>query len=232
MVKGILGTKLGMTQIFDDSGQALGVTVIQAGPCYVVARRLPERDGYAAVQLGYKEVPERRLNRPERGHLKKAGVEKALRYLREFRFDPSDTQGLAGLEPGAVVTVEQFAPGDLVDVSGTSKGKGFAGVIKRWGLKRGPMSHGSMYHRRVGTLGPTGPQRVLKGRKLPGRAGGERVTVQGLRVVKVIPEQHLLLVHGAVPGPNGSLVEIRSSVILRRRRGRRLKARQARGEER
>ena len=229
MAKGILGKKLGMTQIFDEDGRAVGVTVIQAGPCYVVARRLPERDGYAGVQLGYGEVPDRRLNRPERGHLRKAGVDRPLRYLREFRLSPADTEGLASVAPGAVVTVEQFAPGDLVDVTGITKGKGFAGVIKRWGLRRGPMSHGSMYHRRVGTLGATGPQRVLKGRKLPGRAGGERVTVQGLRVVRVIPERHLLLVHGAVPGPNGGLVMVRSSVILRRRRGRRWLARRARG---
>lgn len=222
MAKGILGTKLGMTQIFDEAGRALGVTVIRAGPCYVVARREPERDGYAAVQLGYEEVPEHRLTRAERGHLRKAGIGKFLRHLREFRFDPDDREGLAQLAPGAVVTVEQFQPGDLVDVSGITKGKGFAGVIKRWGLQRGPMSHGSMYHRRVGALGPTGPQRVRKGRKLPGRMGGERVTIQGLRVVKVIPEENLLLVHGAVPGPNGGLVEVRSSVILRRRRGQRL----------
>lgn len=225
MARGILGTKLGMTRIFDDAGRAVGVTVVEAGPCVVVDRRLPPVNGYAAVQLGYRQVPERRLNKPRLGHLRRAGIEIPLRYLREFRFDPSDTQGLAAAQPGQVVTVEQFAPGDLVDVSAVTKGKGFAGVIKRWGLRRGPMSHGSMYHRRVGTLGSTGPQRVFKGRKLPGRAGGERVTTQGLTVVKVLPEHHLLLVKGSVPGPNGALVEVRESVIARRRRGRRKLAR-------
>lgn len=219
--KAILGTKLGMTQVFDETGRALAVTVVRAGPCVVVARKQPERDGYAAVQLGFQEVPERKLNRPRLGHLRRAGIHRPLKYLREFRLAPQETEGLAALAPGSVATVEQFAPGDLVDVSAVSKGKGFAGVVKRWGLRRGPMSHGSMYHRRVGTLGATGPQRVFKGRKLPGRAGGRRVTTQGLRVVKVLPEHHMMLLHGSVPGPNGGLVEIRSSVVLARRRGRR-----------
>ncbi|HEY8425449.1 MAG TPA: 50S ribosomal protein L3 [Limnochordales bacterium] len=219
--KGILGRKLGMTQVFDADGRALGVTVIEAGPCIVVARRQPERDGYAAVQLGYEEVPERRLTKPERGHLQAHGIRQALRHLREFRLDPDEREGLAALEPGATVTVEQFAPGDRVDVSALTRGKGFAGVIKRWGNRRGPMSHGSMYHRRVGTLGATGPQRVLKGKKMPGRLGRERVTIQALRVVAVDPERNLLLVHGAVPGAPGTLVEVRSSKLYSRRRYRR-----------
>lgn len=219
--KGILGRKLGMTQVFDEDGRAIGVTVIEAGPCVVVARRRPEKDGYAAVQLGFGPVHERKLTRPERGHLRAHGIQQPMRYLREFRFDPEEKGDLAALEPGATVTVEQFAPGDRVDVSAPTRGKGFAGVIKRWGQRRGPMSHGSMYHRRVGTLGATGPQRVLKGKKMPGRMGGERVTVQALRVVRVDPGRNLLLVHGAVPGAPGTLVEIRSSKLYSRRRYRR-----------
>lgn len=221
-VKGILAKKLGMTQVFDDQGRAIGVTVLQAGPCVVVARRRPEKDGYAAVQLGFEPVPERKLTRAELGHLKRAGIQQALRHLREFRFDPGEADGgLAALEVGATVTVEQFKPGERVDVSALTRGKGFAGVIKRWGQRRGPMSHGSMYHRRVGTLGATGPQRVLKGKKLPGRMGRERVTIQALRVVRVDPERNLLLLHGAVPGAPGTLVEVRSSKLYSRRRYRR-----------
>ncbi len=219
--KGILGRKLGMTQVFDGDGRAVGVTVIEAGPCIVVARRQPEKDGYAAVQLGYEAVPERKLTKPERGHLQAHGIRQALRHLREFRFDTGEREGLAALEPGTTVTVEQFAPGERVDVSALTRGKGFAGVIKRWGRRRGPMSHGSMYHRRVGTLGATGPQRVLKGKKMPGRLGRERVTIQALRVIGIDPERNLLLVHGAVPGAPGTLVEVRSSKLDSRRRYRR-----------
>ena len=219
--KGILGRKLGMTQVFDGDGRAVGVTVIEAGPCIVVARRQPEKDGYAAVQLGYEAVPERKLTKPERGHLQAHGIRQALRHLREFRFDAGEREGLAALEPGATVTVEQFAPGERVDVSALTRGKGFAGVIKRWGSRRGPMSHGSMYHRRVGTLGATGPQRVLKGKRMPGRLGRERVTIQALRVIGIDPERNLLLVHGAVPGAPGTLVEVRSSKLYSRRRYRR-----------
>ncbi|WRP17716.1 50S ribosomal protein L3 [Carboxydochorda subterranea] len=220
--KAILGTKLGMTQVFDEKGRAVGVTVVQAGPCVVVARRkLAARDGQdgaqETVQLGYGEVAERKLTKPELGHLRKQGVQRALRHLREFRVDPGAQEGLAALQPGATVTVEMFSPGERVDVSGLSRGKGFAGVIKRWGLRRGPMSHGSMYHRRVGTLGSTGPQRVFKGRKFPGRAGGRRVTVQAVEVVRIDPERHLMLLRGSVPGAPGSLVEVRSSVLSRRR---------------
>ncbi|NLG68282.1 MAG: 50S ribosomal protein L3 [Firmicutes bacterium] len=219
--KGILGRKLGMTQVFDGDGRAVGVTVIEAGPCIVVARRQPEKDGYAAVQLGYEAVPERKLTKPERGHLQAHGIRQTLRHLREFRFDAGEREGLAALEPGATVTVEQFAPGERVDVSALTRGKGFAGVIKRGGSRRGPMSHGSMYHRRVGTLGATGPQRVLKGKKMPGRLGRERVTIQALRVIGIDPERNLLLVHGAVPGAPGTLVEVRSSKLYSRRRYRR-----------
>ncbi|MEW6045729.1 MAG: 50S ribosomal protein L3 [Bacillota bacterium] len=219
--KGILGKKLGMTQVFDDDGRAVGVTVVEAGPCVVVARKVAEKDGYAAVQLGFGAVPHRALNKPERGHLNKAGIQQALRHLREFRVEPGEKDGLGNLELGATVTVEQFAPGDRVDVSARTRGKGFTGVIKRWGQRRGPMSHGSMYHRRVGTLGSTGPQRVLKGKKMPGRMGGDRVTIQGLRVFRVDPERNLLLLHGAVPGAPGTLLEIRSSKLYQRRKYRR-----------
>ncbi len=205
--KGILGRKLGMTQVFEGDGRLVPVTVIEAGPCYVVQRRTPEKDGYAAVQLGFGEVKERRLNRPERGHLRRAGV-KPLRYLREFRVADPEAYAV-----GQEVRVDVFAPGELVDVTARSRGRGYAGVVKRHGLRRGPMSHGSKYHRRVGSLGAsTFPARVFKGKPMPGRLGGRRVTVLGLAVVRVDPDRNLLLVKGAVPGVRGGLLLIRSSV--------------------
>ncbi len=210
MAKGILGRKLGMTQVFDEKGRMLPVTVVQAGPCVVVQKKTAVRDGYDAIQLGFGEVKERRLTKPVLGHFKKAGV-RPLRLLREFRVDnPDDYQ------VGQEIKVDIFAPGERVDVTGTSKGHGFAGVIKRHGFRRGPMSHGSKYHRRVGSLGAsTLPARVFKGRKMPGRMGGDRVTVQGLELVRVDPERNLLLIKGSVPGVRGSYVIIRSSVKAR-----------------
>ncbi len=206
--KGILGRKIGMTQIFDEAGKAVPVTVIEAGPCYVVQKKTPERDGYAALQLGFEEVRERILNRPLRGQFSKQKV-KPLRFLREIRVEPDE---LNQFEVGQEVKVDIFNSGDYVDVRGTSKGKGFAGGIKRHGFHRGPMKHGSKYHRRPGSLGAKGPARVFKGRKLPGRLGGETVSVLHLKVVKVDPARNLLMVQGAVPGPRRGLLLIRDSV--------------------
>ncbi|RME68064.1 MAG: 50S ribosomal protein L3 [Nitrospirae bacterium] len=199
---GILGKKIGMTQVFDEQGNAIPVTLIQAGPCQVVQVRTPDRDGYEAVQLGFEEIKkEKRVNRPMMGHFKKAGVP-PYRVLREFR--------MSGLEVGQTVTVEVFQKGDTVHVSGISKGKGFQGMIKRHGAGGGPASHGSKFHRAPGSIGASAfPSRVWKGHPMPGRMGGVRVTVKNLKVVDVKPEMNLLLVKGAVPGPKGAYLEIR-----------------------
>jgi len=209
MPKGILGKKIGMTQIFDESGHAVPVTVIEAGPCVVVQKRTVERDGYTALQLGFGEVPEKRVNKPMRGHFKAAGV-KPVRYLREVRV--REGEEFANLEVGSEIKADVFSAGEYVDVIGVTKGKGFAGTVKRHNFNRGPMSHGSMYHRRVGSLGPQGPQRVIPGRRMPGRMGAERRTIQGLKVVRVDVDRNLILVRGSVPGPRGSLVLIRETV--------------------
>jgi large subunit ribosomal protein L3 len=204
--KAILGTKIGMTQIFDEAGQAIPVTVIEAGPCLVVQKKTIENDGYNAIQLGFSVVDEKKLNKPQKGHFAKSQL-KTLRHLKEVRVEDA-----AAYEQGQEIKADVFVTGDWVDVVGTSKGKGFAGGIKRHGMHRGPMKHGSKYHRGSGSLGAKGPARVFRGRKLPGRMGGERVTVQKLLVVKVDPELNLLLVKGAIPGPKKSLVTIKSSV--------------------
>jgi large subunit ribosomal protein L3 len=206
--KGLLGRKVGMTQVFDEGGRAVPVTVIEAGPCVVVSIRTPERDGYSALQLGHEEVRGERLNRPLRGHFASVKV-KPQRFLREIRVPAEE---LGGFTVGQEIKVDVFSAGDYVDVRGTSKGKGFAGGIKRHGFHRGPMKHGSKYHRRPGSLGAKGPARVFKGRKLPGRLGGETVSVQHLRVVKVDPDRNLLLLRGAVPGPRSGLLLIRDSL--------------------
>ena len=191
MPKGILGRKLGMTQVFTEDGRLVPVTVIEATPNTVIQVKTKETDGYDAVQVGFGEKRERLINKPEKGHLAKAGV-KSVRYLREFRTE--DVPEFQQLKAGDSITVDIFQAGDLVDVTGNTKGKGFAGVIKRWGFARGPMAHGSMYHRRVGSLGPVGPARVFKGRKLPGRLGNVQRTIQGLEIVRVDTERNLLLV--------------------------------------
>ncbi|HLT58467.1 MAG: 50S ribosomal protein L3 [Limnochordales bacterium] len=209
MPKGILGRKIGMTQIFDETGHAVPVTVIEAGPCVVVHKRTAERDGYTALQLGFGQQKERRVNKPMKGHFQAAGV-KPVRYLREVRV--REGEEFAQLEVGAEIKADVFSPGDFVDVVGVTKGKGFSGAIKRHNFARGAMSHGSMYHRRVGSLGATGPQRVFPGRKLPGRMGGQRRTIQGLKVVRVDPDRNLILVRGSVPGPRGGLVLIKETV--------------------
>ena len=206
MGRAILGRKIGMTQLFESDGRVHPVTVIEAGPCYVVQKKSQARDGYEAIQVGFGEMRERLATRAAAGHYARSRV-KPKRYLREFRVESSDS-----FELGQEIRVNQWSAGDLVDVVGTSRGRGFAGTIKRWNFHRGPMSHGSMYHRRVGSLGATAPARVFKGRKMPGRLGGERTTTLGLTVVRVDPERNLIMVKGAVPGAKGGLVTIRDSV--------------------
>lgn len=206
MVKGILGRKLGMTQLFTEEGKVVPVTVIEAGPCVVTQKKTAETDGYNAIQVGFGEIREKLVNKPSKGQFAKAGV-KPLRFRREFRLDNA-----AEYEVGQQITADVFAAGESVDVVGVSKGKGFAGGIKRHGFHRGPMAHGSKYHRRPGSLAAKGPARVFKGRKLPGRTGGERVTVQNLQVVRVDKDKNLLIIKGAVPGPNQGLLIVKDSV--------------------
>lgn len=209
MPKGILGRKLGMTQVFEENGRLTPVTVVEAGPCKVVQRKTVEKDGYEAVQLAFGAIRPKRVNMPLKGHFAKAGVEPA-RYLRELRVE--DSGDFQALNVGDEVKADIFSPGEYVDVTGVTKGKGFQGVIKRWNMRRGAMSHGSRYHRGVGALNSVGPARVFKGRKLPGRMGGVRRTVQGLRVVRVDADRNLMLIAGSVPGPKGSLLLIRQTV--------------------
>jgi len=204
-VKAILGKKLGMTQVFDEEGKLVPVTVIEAGPCTVVDVKTPEKHGYTGVQLGYGFIKEHKVNKPLRGYFKKKGLS-VLRFLREFRAEPGEK-----FEVGDQVKVDIFRSGDYVDVTGTSIGKGFAGGIKRWGFKRGPMAHGSKYHRGPGSLQSRDASRVFPGRKMPGHLGNEKVTIKRLRVVSVDPEKNLLLVHGAVPGTRGSLLMIKEA---------------------
>lgn len=204
--KGILGVKVGMTQIFTDDGKATAVTVVEAGPCVVLKKRTPEKDGYSAIQVGFFGIKEKKVNKPNRGQFAKANV-KPFKWVKEFRVENADQY-----EVGQEIKADIFAEGDSIDVAGTSKGKGFAGGIKRHGFHRGPMAHGSKYHRRPGSLGAKGPARVFKGRKMPGRLGGTRVTIQNLKVVKVYPDRNLLLIKGAIPGPQKSLITIRDSV--------------------
>ena len=205
-MKGIVGRKLGMTQVFDEeTGSVTPVTVIEAGPCPVVQVKTADTDGYEAIQLAFEPVKERKISKGERGHLAKNGVE-AHRHLVEFR-------GASEAVVGEAVTVEAFAPGDKVKVSGTSIGKGFAGTIKRHNFSRGPMTHGSHNVRKPGSIGASAtPSRVFKGQKMAGRMGGVRVTQLGLVVHSVDPERNLLLVKGAVPGPKNGIVEIREAV--------------------
>jgi large subunit ribosomal protein L3 len=204
-VKGILGKKLGMTQLFDEeTGAVTAVTVIEAGPCPVVAVRTPDADGYEAVQLAWEPVADRKVSKPERGHLAKNGVQGAYRHLVEFRGHFADAV------QGESVTVEIFAPGDAIKVAGTSIGKGFQGTVKRHRFSRGPVTHGSHNIRKPGSIGASAtPSRVFKGIKMAGRMGGKRVTQVGLTVHSIDPERNLLLVKGAVPGPKNGIVEIR-----------------------
>ena len=207
MKKTIIGKKVGMTQIFDEKGNVVPVTVIEAGPCNVVQIKTVETDGYNAIQLGYGDVKEYKVNKPERGHFKKADV-KPQKHLREFRVSDVNSYKV-----GDVITADTFSEGDIVDVQGISKGKGFQGVIKRHGQHRGPMGHGSMYHRRPGSMGATStPGRVFKGKKLPGRMGSDKITIQNLKVVKVDLDKNAILVKGSVPGNKGSILKIKDAV--------------------
>uniref|UniRef100_A0A7V3JA09 Large ribosomal subunit protein uL3 n=1 Tax=candidate division CPR3 bacterium TaxID=2268181 RepID=A0A7V3JA09_UNCC3 len=204
-MKAILGEKLGMSQIFDKEGKPVPVTVIKAGPCYITGIKTQENDGYEAVQLGFGQA--KRLTKPEEGRLKKAKIKEKLKYFREFKIE--DIEVLKNLKLGEKIDVSVFQEGDKVMVSGISKGKGFAGVIKRHGFSRGPETHGSDHHRRPGSIGSMFPQRVIKGRKMPGHMGAERITIKGLKVAKVLPETDILLIKGAIPGPKKGLIEIR-----------------------
>lgn len=208
MTSGILGKKIGMTQVFRPDGQAVPVTVLKAGPCMVVQRKSPTTDGYDAVQLGLMEfVKPQRLNKPAAGHLKKAGVEGA-KFLREFPVRPGDDDS----KPGDKVLVDQFKPKDKVDVIGISKGRGFAGLVKRHHFGGGAATHGSMFHRAPGSIGASSfPSRVLPGMRMAGHMGHARVTVRNLEVIDVDAEDNLLVVKGAVPGPNGGYVVVRRS---------------------
>ena len=207
MKKAIIGKKVGMTQIFDEKGRVIPVTVIEAGPCVVAQVKSVETDGYNAIQLGFGDVKESKLNKPEKGHFAKANIA-PKKHLREFRLD-----SVEGITVGTELTVTEFAEGDRLDIQGTTKGKGFQGVIKRHGQSRGPMGHGSMYHRRPGSMGPTStPGRVFKGKKLPGHMGVETVTIQNLEVVKVDLDKNVILVKGSVPGAKGAVLKIKSSV--------------------
>jgi large subunit ribosomal protein L3 len=205
---GILGRKLGMTQLFTEDGERLSATVIEAGPCWVTAVREPERDGYRAIQLAFGAAKERRLQKARLGHLKRAGAP-ALKHLAEFRLgDDEDGE----LKIGEQVTVAAFEKGQRVKVSGRSKGKGFQGTIRRHNFHRGPVSHGSHNVRAPGSIGASAtPSRVLKGVRMPGQMGHRRVTQLGLEVIEVDPDRNLLIVRGAVPGPRGEVVEVRSA---------------------
>ena len=207
MKKAIIGRKVGMTQLFTADGKMLPITVIEAGPCPVVQKKTVAHDGYEALQVGFAPIREKLVTKPMLGHFKKASVG-AHRYVKEIKLDNA-----AEYEAGQVITVEMFETGDKVDVTGKSKGKGFQGVIKRWNQSRGRMTHGSRYHRRVGSMSACSyPGEVFKHKNLPGHMGSERITVQNLEVVRVDAERNLLLVKGAIPGAKGSLVVVKSTV--------------------
>ncbi|WP_303862315.1 50S ribosomal protein L3 [Alkalibaculum bacchi] len=207
MKKAIIGKKVGMTQIFNAEGQMVPVTVVEVGPCKVVQIKNQEVDGYSALQIGYKQVKESKVTKPIKGHFDKVNVD-YMRVLREFKLED-----ISAYEVGQELKADVFEAGDKIDITGTSKGKGFAGVIKRHGQSRGPMKHGSKYHRSPGSMGgSSSPSRVRKGKKLPGQMGNEKVTVQNLEVVRVDADRNLLLVKGAVPGIRGSVVTIKDSV--------------------
>ena len=206
MTKGILGKKVGMTQIFTESGELIPVTVIEATPNVVLQLKTIENDGYEAVQVGYQDKREVLSNKPAKGHVAKANTA-PKRFIREFK-----NVELEGLEVGSEIKVDVFQTGDIVDVTGTSKGKGFQGVIKRHGQSRGPMAHGSRYHRRPGSMGAVAANRVFKGKKLAGRMGGDRITIQNLEIVRVDLDRNVILIKGNVPGAKKSLITIKSAV--------------------
>ncbi|MBV7274635.1 50S ribosomal protein L3 [Clostridium thailandense] len=207
MKKAILGKKLGMTQIFGEDGKIIPVTVVEAGPCVVVQKKTTEKDGYEAIQVGFADIREKLVNKPEKGHFAKAGV--ALkRFVKELRLED-----ISGYEVGQEIKADLFAAGERIDVSGISKGKGFQGTIKRWNAHRGPMSHGSKFHRAPGSMGASSdPSRTFKNKKLPGHMGNVNTTVLNLQVAKVMPEKNIILIKGGVPGPNKGFVVIRNTV--------------------
>ncbi|MHC6178377.1 50S ribosomal protein L3 [Clostridium sp. JNZ X4-2] len=207
MKKAILGRKLGMTQIFDEKGKVIPVTVIEAGPCVVIQKKAVEKDGYDAIQVGFGDIREKLVNRPLKGHFTKSGVS-LKRFIKEFKFENASEY-----EAGQEIKADIFAEGDKVDVSGVSKGKGFQGTIRRWNAQRGPMSHGSKFHRAVGSMGASSdPSRTFKNMKMPGHMGNKNTTVLNLQIAKVIPEKNIILIKGGVPGPNKSFVTIRNTV--------------------
>ena len=208
MKKAIIGKKVGMTQIFDESGKVIPVTVVEAGPCVVTQKKTTQTDGYEAVQLGFEDIKESKLTKPEAGHLKKAGVE-AKKHLKEFKLDKADEMNV-----GDVLKADTFAAGDKVDVIGTSKGHGYSGVVKRWNAGRTPMTHGGgPVHRHAGSMGSTSdPSRIFKGKIGAGQWGVEQVTIQNLDVVKVDSELNMLVIRGAIPGPKGGIVYVKSTV--------------------
>ena len=207
MKKAILGKKLGMTQIFDESGKVIPVTVVEAGPCFVIQKKTVEKEGYDAIQVGFGTLREALRNKPVKGHFAKAGVT-LRRHIKEFRLD-----NVSEYEVGQEIKADIFAAGDKIDVSGVTKGKGFAGVIKRWNFSRGPETHGSKFHRAVGSMGASSsPSRTFKNKKLPGHMGNVPRTVINLTVAKVMPEKNIILIKGGIPGPNKGLVVIRNAV--------------------
>ncbi len=207
MKKAIIGKKVGMTQIFDENGSVIPVTVIECGPCPVVQVKTVETDGYDAVQLGFGAVKEHKVNKPNKGHFSKGNV-KPTKHLREFRIED-----VSSVKVGDEIKVDTFEAGETVDIQGITKGKGFQGVIKRHGQSRGPMGHGSMYHRRPGSMGATStPGRVFKGKKLPGHMGVDTVTIQNLVIIRVDSDKNAILVKGSVPGNKGSILKISDSV--------------------
>lgn len=207
MKKAIIGKKVGMTQIFDENGRVIPVTVVEAGPCVVVQKKTVETDGYDAIQVGFGELREKLVNKPRKGHFAKAGVS-LRRTLKEFRMED-----VANYNFGDEIKVDTFEIGDKVDVSGVSKGKGFQGTIKRWNASRGPMSHGSKFHRAPGSMGAASdPSRTFKNKRMPGHMGAKNTTVLNLEVVKIMPEKNIILIKGGIPGPNKGTVVIRNSV--------------------
>jgi len=207
MKKAILGRKLGMTQIFDENGKVVPVTVIEAGPCVVTQKKTTEKDGYDAIQVGFDDIREKLVNKPMKGQFKKAGVS-LKRIVKEFRLED-----ISSYEVGQEIKADLFAAGEQVDVSGISKGKGFQGVIKKWNAHRGPMTHGSKFHRAPGSMGGSSdPSRTFKNKHMPGHMGNVNTTVLNLKVAKVMPEKNLILIRGGVPGPNKGFVVIRSTV--------------------
>lgn len=207
MKKAILGRKLGMTQIFDENGKIVPVTVVEAGPCVVIQKKSTEKDGYDAIQVGFGDIREKLVNKPVKGHFNKVGVT-LKRFIKEFRLENASEY-----QVGQEIKADVFAAGEKVDVSGVSKGKGFQGVIKRWNAHRGPMSHGSKFHRAVGSMGASSdPSRTFKNKHMPGHMGNVNTTVLNLQVAKVMPEKNIILIRGGIPGPNKGYVVIRNTV--------------------